>query len=161
MALLDDSGTYFDLGPVKVTEVGSFDYMCTRNNRFSTHSQKGRIISRDISFIEKSIGWNGGNISLPRWYVPTESATNTLLCMNIVIIVAFMIYCNLGREYYHDTVNQGMFHLINWCLNMIEGWTIYRSSLPLFGGAVVMVISHLDVKQCNDVCYVPWNPAVI
>ncbi|KAK2182718.1 hypothetical protein NP493_340g02084 [Ridgeia piscesae] len=71
-ALLDDSGTYFDLGPLKVTEVGSFDYMCTRNNQFSTRSQKGRIVSRDISFIEKSIGWNGGNISLPLWTCSVE-----------------------------------------------------------------------------------------
>ena len=41
---LDDAGTYYDLGPVKVTRSGIYHYMCTRNNHFSNRSQKGRLI---------------------------------------------------------------------------------------------------------------------
>eukprot|EP00794_Sanderia_malayensis_P009192 gene9192-10166_t len=41
---LDNAGTYFDLGPRKVTSAGVYYYMCTRNNNFSNRSQKGKII---------------------------------------------------------------------------------------------------------------------
>ena len=65
MALLDNAGTYFDLGPRKVAEIGSFHYMCSRNNKFSIRSQKGCINALDTVFVEKSIGWNGGIVTLP------------------------------------------------------------------------------------------------
>ncbi|XP_065065856.1 protein DD3-3-like [Rhopilema esculentum] len=41
---LDEAGTYFDLGPKKVTGSGTYFYMCTRNNNFSNRSQKGKIV---------------------------------------------------------------------------------------------------------------------
>ena len=47
MSELDDAGTYFDLGPRKVTQRGTYYYMCTRNNNFTNRSQKGKIIVQD------------------------------------------------------------------------------------------------------------------
>ena len=47
MSELDDAGTYFDLGPRKVTQRGTYYYMSTRNNNFSNRSQKGKIIVED------------------------------------------------------------------------------------------------------------------
>jgi len=41
---LDDAGTYFDLGPRKVSAEGTYNYMCTRNNNFSNRSQKAVIV---------------------------------------------------------------------------------------------------------------------
>jgi len=41
---LDEAGTYFNLGPRKITQSGTYNYMCTRNNNFSNRSQKGKII---------------------------------------------------------------------------------------------------------------------
>jgi len=38
---------YFDLGPRQATGVGTYNYMCTRNNNFSNRSQKGKIIIED------------------------------------------------------------------------------------------------------------------
>ena len=64
MSELDDAGTYFDLGPRKVTQAGIYHYLCTRNNNFSNRSQKGRIIVTKAEVEQQSIGWNGGNITL-------------------------------------------------------------------------------------------------
>ncbi|ESO95665.1 hypothetical protein LOTGIDRAFT_231896 [Lottia gigantea] len=48
MSLLDDAGTYFDLGPIKAPQsVGVYHYMCTRNNAFTNRDQKGRIFVTD------------------------------------------------------------------------------------------------------------------
>ncbi|RDD42900.1 Protein DD3-3 [Trichoplax sp. H2] len=63
MSELDDAGTYFDLGPRKVTSNGVYYYMSTRNNNFSNRSQKGRIVVIDYVISEKKIGWNGGNLT--------------------------------------------------------------------------------------------------
>ena len=63
MSELDDAGTYFDLGPKKVTGTGTYHYMSTRNNNFSNRSQKGRIIISNIERISRMIGRNGGTLS--------------------------------------------------------------------------------------------------
>ena len=64
MSELDDAGTYFDLGPRKITMAGIYHFLCTRNNNFSNRSQKGRIVIRSYDMGQKSIGWNGGNMTL-------------------------------------------------------------------------------------------------
>ncbi|XP_074661734.1 protein DD3-3-like [Tubulanus polymorphus] len=61
---LDDAGTYFDLGPKKVTSTGTSYFMCTRNNNFSNRSQKGKIISVPFVSEYSSIGWNGGTMTI-------------------------------------------------------------------------------------------------
>ena len=63
MSELDDAGTYYDLGPRKVTGKGTYHYMCTRNNNFSNRSQKGRIIVGNTDLITKKLGSNGGDIA--------------------------------------------------------------------------------------------------
>lgn len=62
MSELDDAGTYFDLGPKKVTGTGTYHYMSTRNNNFSNRSQKGKIIISNTERIEKMIGRTGGKL---------------------------------------------------------------------------------------------------
>ncbi|XP_001628323.2 protein DD3-3 [Nematostella vectensis] len=62
MSELDDAGTYFDLGPRKVTGTGTYHYMCSRNNNFSNRSQKGRIVIGDSAVYGKKIGVMGGAI---------------------------------------------------------------------------------------------------
>ena len=62
MSELDDAGTYFDLGPKKVTQRGTYHYMCSRNNNFTNRSQKGKIIVQRNSQNNKRIGWNGGEL---------------------------------------------------------------------------------------------------
>ena len=69
MSELDDAGTYFDLGPKKITAAGVYHYMSTRNNNFSNRSQKGRIISREIAVHYAAIGWNGGEVIIPDGWV--------------------------------------------------------------------------------------------
>ncbi|ELT93316.1 hypothetical protein CAPTEDRAFT_125179 [Capitella teleta] len=64
MSELDDAGTYYDLGPRKVTKAGVYHYLSTRNNNFSNRSQKGRIIVTVAEIKESNIGWNGGNVTL-------------------------------------------------------------------------------------------------
>ena len=64
MSELDDAGTYFDLGPRKVTANGIYHYMCSRNNNFSNRSQKGKIVVGDTAVANKKIGWNGGNLTI-------------------------------------------------------------------------------------------------
>jgi len=63
MSELDDAGTYFDLGPKKVTGSGTYHYMSTRNNNFSNRSQKGRLIISNTERISRMIGRNGGTLS--------------------------------------------------------------------------------------------------
>ena len=64
MSELDDAGTYFDLGPHKVTKAGIYHYLSTRNNNFSNRSQKGKIIVGKHEVKEGSVGWNGGTAQL-------------------------------------------------------------------------------------------------
>ena len=75
MSELDDAGTYFDLGPRKVTSNGIYYYMSTRNNNFSNRSQKGRIVVIDYLTAEKKIGWNGGNLTINGEYVSFIAVT--------------------------------------------------------------------------------------
>ncbi|WP_411023192.1 hypothetical protein, partial [Salmonella sp. s51228] len=44
MSELDDAGTYYDLPLYKVTRIGTYYYLCTRNNNFTNRSQKGVVI---------------------------------------------------------------------------------------------------------------------
>lgn len=61
---LDDAGTYFDLGPKKITSAGTYHYMSTRNNNFSNRSQKGKIVVTTVKSAEEGIGWSGGKVVL-------------------------------------------------------------------------------------------------
>jgi len=60
---LDDAGTYFDLGPRRVTKNGIYNYLCTRNNNFSNRSQKGKIVVSETEIAAAAIGWNGGSFT--------------------------------------------------------------------------------------------------
>jgi len=62
MSELDDAGTYFDLGPRKMTVSGIWHYLCTRNNNFSNRSQKGKVVSSTVASQTQAIGWNGGSV---------------------------------------------------------------------------------------------------
>lgn len=62
---LDEASPYFDLGPRKVTQLGTYHYVCTRNNNFSNRDQKGRIMVSSMAFTESALGYLGGNIVLP------------------------------------------------------------------------------------------------
>ena len=66
MSELDDAGTYFDLGPRKVTRRGTYYYMCSRNNNFTNRSQKGKVIVSESSVTSRRIGWNGGSVGMDR-----------------------------------------------------------------------------------------------
>ena len=57
---LDDAGTYFDLGPRKVTQAGTYHYMCSRNNNFSNRSQKGKLVVSESMIRHKTFGPRGG-----------------------------------------------------------------------------------------------------
>jgi len=59
---LDDSGTYFDLGPRQITAQGVFNYFSTRNNDFSNRDQKGTIIVSPLSQKVAQVGWNGATV---------------------------------------------------------------------------------------------------
>ena len=64
MSELDDAGTYFDLGPRKITRRGVYHYLCTRNNNFTNRSQKGKIIVVENPMTSARIGLNGGVASI-------------------------------------------------------------------------------------------------
>ncbi|KAL4227007.1 hypothetical protein ACF0H5_014983 [Mactra antiquata] len=62
---LDEASPHFDLGPRQVSQLGTYHYVCTRNNNFSNRDQKGRILVSDLKFTEAPLGWLGGTITLP------------------------------------------------------------------------------------------------
>lgn len=62
LSQLDDAGPYFDLGVRKVTQVGTYHYMCTRNNDFSNRDQKARIMVSTSPAAIQVIGWMGGEL---------------------------------------------------------------------------------------------------
>lgn len=64
MSELDDAGTYFDLGPRKITSRAVYHYLCTRNNNFTNRSQKGKIVVMENPRASRRIGWNGGMASV-------------------------------------------------------------------------------------------------
>ena len=64
MSELDDAGTYFDLGPRKVTQVGTYYYLCTRNNNFTNRSQKGKIIVQENAITFSRVGLPGGTVEV-------------------------------------------------------------------------------------------------
>jgi len=63
MKELDDAGTYFDLGPRKITQLGIYHYLCTRNNNFSNRNQAGKIKVSAASATTDAIGRTGGRVS--------------------------------------------------------------------------------------------------
>lgn len=65
LSQLDDAGPYFDMGLRKVSQTGTYHYMCTRNNDFSNRDQKGRVTVYPYPQQFTSIGWTGGQITLP------------------------------------------------------------------------------------------------
>ena len=69
MSELDDAGTYYDAKPMKITETGTYHYMCTRNNNFSNRSQKGRIVSEVQQVEYAAIGYTGGNATTAHRFV--------------------------------------------------------------------------------------------
>lgn len=54
MEELDDAGTTYCIKPVKVTENGRWNFLCTRNNNFSNRSQKGTLV----------VGYQAGNMAV-------------------------------------------------------------------------------------------------
>lgn len=62
MSELDDAGTYYDVGARRITSVGTYHFLCTRNNNFSNRSQKGKVIVVDQVVSTNRIGWNGGEV---------------------------------------------------------------------------------------------------
>jgi len=63
VSLLNDAGTYFDLGPRKITQNGIYHYLCTRNNNFSNRGQKAKIVVSDDSIVSMDLGPGGGSVS--------------------------------------------------------------------------------------------------
>lgn len=63
MSELNDAGTYFDLGLKKVTQLGTYYYMCTRNNNFSNRDQKSKIIIQEG---DKAAPKLGGTLTLSK-----------------------------------------------------------------------------------------------
>ncbi|XP_041348275.1 protein DD3-3-like [Gigantopelta aegis] len=63
MSELDDAGTYFDLGPRKITQTGTYHYMCTRNNNFSNRDQKARVSVYPYQVQYYAVGYMGGSVS--------------------------------------------------------------------------------------------------
>eukprot|EP00043_Microstomoeca_roanoka_P013090 m.127830 g.127830 ORF g.127830 m.127830 type:complete len:1330 (+) comp15664_c4_seq1:258-4247(+) len=64
MSELDDAGTYFDLRPHRVTGIGTYHYLCTRNNNFSNRSQKGKIVVTEAPQTTAPIGSQGGIVTM-------------------------------------------------------------------------------------------------
>ena len=64
MSELDDAGTYFDLGPRKVTSRRTYHYLSTRNNNFTNRSQKGKLVVLENMQTSARIGLNGGMASV-------------------------------------------------------------------------------------------------
>lgn len=64
MEELDDAGTYYDIGPRKVTMAGDYNYMCTRNNNFSNRSQKGKLVVKEGRMSQQYMGQLGGNLTV-------------------------------------------------------------------------------------------------
>lgn len=64
LSQLDDAGTYFDLGLRMVSQQGTYQYMCTRNNDFSNRDQKGRVTVLPYLTQNQAIGWGGGTLAL-------------------------------------------------------------------------------------------------
>ena len=64
MDQLDDAGTWFDMYPHKVSGIGTYHYMCTRNNNFSNRGQKGKIVVTAAPQSGANIGSNGGSVGV-------------------------------------------------------------------------------------------------
>lgn len=62
--LLNQAGTYFDLQPRKITKIGVYHYLCTRNNNFSNRNQKGKIVVSKFPVQYKNIGQMGGSLQI-------------------------------------------------------------------------------------------------
>ncbi|XP_071960552.1 protein DD3-3-like [Antedon mediterranea] len=117
MSELDDAGTYFDLGPRKVTSTGHYQYMCTRNNNFSNRSQKGRIISRDEAIIYKSIGTTGGSVATTHSSIRFDAGDlNQLYDIRLEewtpevgekIVQSYGREVNVGKHYESNFINLG------------------------------------------------------
>lgn len=64
MKQLDDAGTYFDLGVRRVRQMGTYTYMCTRNNNFSNRSQKGKVLVSATPENRVLVSATGGTVAV-------------------------------------------------------------------------------------------------
>lgn len=62
LSQLDDAGPYYNLGIRQVNKLGTYHYMCTRNNDFSNRDQKGRVTVMTSLAAIQAIGWMGGQL---------------------------------------------------------------------------------------------------
>ena len=62
LSQLDDAGPYYNLGIRQVNKLGTYNYMCTRNNDFSNRDQKGRVTVMTSLAAIQAIGWMGGQL---------------------------------------------------------------------------------------------------
>jgi len=62
MEELDDAATSVNLPLQKVTEMGCWNYVSTRNNNFSNRSQKGKMCVQDGAVTVKLVGTNGAEL---------------------------------------------------------------------------------------------------
>ena len=81
---LDDAGTYYDLGVRTVGNVGTYYYMCTRNNNFSNRGQKGSIIVLSTPQNRGLVGATGGIVPLStaQSYTPTPMTPTAIKTQN-------------------------------------------------------------------------------
>lgn len=57
---LNNADPYFNLEPRQVMTVGTYHYVCTRNNDFSNRDQKGRISVNKFQMENRALGYMGG-----------------------------------------------------------------------------------------------------
>jgi len=62
---LDDSGTYADFPPMRVSKAGFYNYLCTRNNNFSNRSQKGivEVVEEGSQTLVEQISFSGASVT--------------------------------------------------------------------------------------------------
>lgn len=64
LSQLDDAGPYYNLGIRRISQLGTYHYVCTRNNDFSNRDQKGRIFVSNSRTMTEAIGWMGGQLKV-------------------------------------------------------------------------------------------------
>lgn len=86
MSLLDEAGTYYDLGLRQVTQAGIYNYMSTRNNNFSNRDQKGRVIAASTAATSAVIGVNGGTLATAKSSVVVNVKPGALDALTAVVV---------------------------------------------------------------------------
>jgi hypothetical protein len=90
--VLNNRGVYFDAGLVQLLNIGTFNYMSTRNNYFSNRQQKGTIVVTDVATPTPSSTPSPTGRTLTPTPTATTMSSGSIIMLSLATIGVVFVY---------------------------------------------------------------------